>query len=130
MSYTPTTWQTGDTITAAGLNKIEQGIANAGGSSYDIVVTAGDNHWDSSTIFTLTSGTTSAVWNKLTNGDYVRALVILDCSSYTYPMVYTYDSLYIMQLSTEGSISICIRDLDNDAWRTITVESDGTIFWY
>ena len=31
MSYTPTTWQTGDTITAAGLNKIEQGIANAGG---------------------------------------------------------------------------------------------------
>lgn len=30
MSYTPTTWQTGDTITAAGLNKIEQGIANAG----------------------------------------------------------------------------------------------------
>lgn len=31
MSYTPTTWQTGDTITAAGLNKIEQGIANSGG---------------------------------------------------------------------------------------------------
>lgn len=30
MSYTPTTWQTGDTITAAGLNKIEQGVANAG----------------------------------------------------------------------------------------------------
>lgn len=30
MSYTPTTWQTGDTITAAGLNKMEQGIANAG----------------------------------------------------------------------------------------------------
>ena len=31
MSYTPTTWQTGDTITAAGLNKMEQGIAGAGG---------------------------------------------------------------------------------------------------
>ena len=30
MAYTPTTWQTGDTITAAGLNKMEQGIANAG----------------------------------------------------------------------------------------------------
>lgn len=30
MSYTPTTWTTGDTITATKLNKIEQGIANAG----------------------------------------------------------------------------------------------------
>lgn len=29
MSYTPTEWQTGDTITAAGLNKMEQGIAGA-----------------------------------------------------------------------------------------------------
>ena len=31
MSYTPTSWSTGDTITAAAMNKIEQGIANAGG---------------------------------------------------------------------------------------------------
>lgn len=29
MSYTPTNWQTGDTITAAGLNKMERGIAGA-----------------------------------------------------------------------------------------------------
>ena len=31
MAYTPTSWTTGDTITATKLNKIEQGIANAGG---------------------------------------------------------------------------------------------------
>ena len=30
MSYTPTTWTTGDTITASAMNKIEQGIANGG----------------------------------------------------------------------------------------------------
>ena len=30
MAYTPTTWTTGDTITASAMNKIEQGIANAG----------------------------------------------------------------------------------------------------
>ena len=30
-SYTPTTWATGDIITATKLNNIEQGIANAGG---------------------------------------------------------------------------------------------------
>jgi hypothetical protein len=36
MSYTPTTWTTGDTITASALNKIENGIANAGGGGgYD-----------------------------------------------------------------------------------------------
>ena len=29
MSYSPTTWQTGDTITASGLNNIEQGLAAA-----------------------------------------------------------------------------------------------------
>ena len=33
MSYTPTTWTTGDTITATKLNKMEQGIAGAGGAS-------------------------------------------------------------------------------------------------
>lgn len=32
MAYTPTTWVTGDTITAVKLNNMEQGIANAGGT--------------------------------------------------------------------------------------------------
>lgn len=32
MSYTPTTWNTGDTISASAMNKIENGIANAGGA--------------------------------------------------------------------------------------------------
>lgn len=33
MAYTPTTWSAGDTITSAKLNKIEQGIVNAGESA-------------------------------------------------------------------------------------------------
>ena len=33
MSYTPTTWVTGDTITAVKLNNMEQGIADAGGGT-------------------------------------------------------------------------------------------------
>jgi len=33
MGYTPTTWTTGDTVTASALNKIENGIANAGSGS-------------------------------------------------------------------------------------------------
>lgn len=31
MAYTPTVWQAGDTVTAAKLNKMEQGIASGGG---------------------------------------------------------------------------------------------------
>lgn len=38
MSYTPTTWTTGDTITASALNKIEQGIADGGGGGVDAVI--------------------------------------------------------------------------------------------
>lgn len=37
MSYTPTNWTTGDTITATKLNKMEQGIAD-GGSGYDVII--------------------------------------------------------------------------------------------
>lgn len=51
MSYTPTTWTTGDTITASAMNKIEQGIANAGGG--------GLAH------YTNTSGTLDCTYNDL-----------------------------------------------------------------
>lgn len=37
MAYTPTTWNTGDTITASALNKMEQGIAEGGGGGGDSV---------------------------------------------------------------------------------------------
>lgn len=40
MSYTPTQWNTGDTITASALNKIENGIANAGGGGGAMIVTS------------------------------------------------------------------------------------------
>ena len=34
MAYTPTTWVTGDTVTATKMNKLEQGVANAGGATF------------------------------------------------------------------------------------------------
>lgn len=40
MSYTPTEWKTGDVVTSAKLNKLEQGVADAGG--YSAEVTLGD----------------------------------------------------------------------------------------
>ena len=44
MSYTPTTWVTGDTVTATKLNKMEQGIANAGGGVDLIIYTDSNNN--------------------------------------------------------------------------------------
>ncbi len=38
MSYTPTNWQSGDTITSEKLNKIENGIASADGYRIDITI--------------------------------------------------------------------------------------------
>lgn len=42
MSYTPYTWQTGDTITAARLNALEQGVADGGSevSTVSMTITA------------------------------------------------------------------------------------------
>lgn len=45
MAYTPTNWATGDTVTATKLNKIEQGIANAG-SGTPLVVTVTESGAD------------------------------------------------------------------------------------
>ena len=33
MSYEPTNWKSGDVVTSAKLNKLEQGVANAGGGA-------------------------------------------------------------------------------------------------
>lgn len=43
MSYTPTTWETGDVITADRLNNIEQGVLNAGSTIYYVDITYDDD---------------------------------------------------------------------------------------
>lgn len=52
MSYTPTTWANGDTITAQKMNNIEQGIVAASSGGGGVVVVSGE--WDAGeTTFTL-----------------------------------------------------------------------------
>lgn len=73
MSYTPTSWTTGDTITASALNKIEQGIANAGGSAPVMVTMSGDE-------FHMTSDLT---FNEVRTAFLSGAPVIVDFSNVT-----------------------------------------------
>ena len=82
MSYTPNTWSNGDTITAAKLNNIEQGIVsvenNSGGWDAIIRLTHADNS-GGDTIENLTpsiiSGTFAELTSKYQNGGFPCILV-------------------------------------------------------
>lgn len=80
MSYTPTNWNTGDTITASAMNKIENGIANAGGSNWDAVIRLTHaNNTGGDTLVNLTpsivSGTFAQLHGKISNGECPRVMV-------------------------------------------------------
>ena len=80
MSYTPKTWQTGDTITATAMNNIEQGIANAGGSPWDAVIRlthAANSGADTLVNLTpsIVSGSFADLSQKILNGGYPCILV-------------------------------------------------------
>lgn len=65
MAYTPTTWVTGDTVTATKMNKMEQGIADSG-SGYDAEVYAyHDNNSSHDWEFTIIRGTFSDLASKI-----------------------------------------------------------------
>ena len=80
MSYTPTSWSTGDTITATAMNKIENGIANAGGSNWDAVIRlthADSSGPDNTTNITpsIVSGSYADLSAKIGNDEYPLILV-------------------------------------------------------
>ena len=64
MSYTPTTWTTGDTITATAMNKIENGIANAGSA---LIVGTNDPYAEAPAGGTMDK-TFSEIYNALKSG--------------------------------------------------------------
>lgn len=72
MAYTPTTWSSGDTITATKLNKIEQGIAGVSGI---LVVTA---TIDSTTGFISLNKTWQEIHDALMAGENVNIVVSIE----------------------------------------------------
>ena len=75
MAYTPTTWATGDTITATKLNKLEQGVANAGGGFDGIITIYHDIYSAHDYECTIESGTFSALASKL-NDNITPAILV------------------------------------------------------
>lgn len=78
MSYTPTTWTTGDTITATKMNKLEQGVANAGFWDAVIRLTHANNSNDDAPANltpSIIEGSFSDLSAKISNGEYPTILV-------------------------------------------------------
>ena len=78
MAYTPTTWTTGDTITATAMNKIENGIAGAGG--YDLVIATNECVTTGIQViskWSIIEGSIEACEEKLENGQPVNAMAIV-----------------------------------------------------
>ena len=78
MAYTPTNWTTGDTITATAMNKIENGIANAGGGV--------------SGLCTDTSGTLDKSYNDI--------VAILEAG--VIPFIFQNNTVYIFEFADVG----------------------------
>ena len=127
MAYTPTTWTTGDTVTATKMNKIENGIANAG-NNYDIVISADQYPVSSSTTFTVLSGSSTACYNKLQDGDpLVRALLIFDITWATFPISLMLNSTRIQCFSTSGDVGIFFPDSYGGSDIALFAAADGTV---
>lgn len=100
MGYTPTEWATGDTITASKLNKIESGIANAGGS-----LICNTNYSSTKSNYVLDK-TVQEIYDALQNGTpvYIKyqygELSGFTSTLYLVPvvLVYSYDNLGVIRV--------------------------------
>lgn len=110
MSYTPTNWVTGDTITATKLNNMEQGIANAGGGVSGLI--------------TDTNDALDKTYNEI--NDMISAGVL--------PYI-KYNSGYVLRLiymsdSDDYVVQFGAYDIENQAYSTnmyISSTADGTL---
>ena len=84
MSYTPTNWTTGDTITASAMNKIENGIANAGSA---LIATASNLNMTSSPLGygSTLDKTFTEIYTALSSGVpvYVKAVIGTSVTDYS-----------------------------------------------
>ena len=122
MSYTPTTWTTGDTITATKLNKLEQGVASAG-VDYDFIIEATNNGG-----YVATKGTYSDVYTALQTrpviGLYKRHTTSgQNLFSWYLPLT------YVWYYSSTGNIIMngITQDAGGTLYHTFVWSSDGTI---
>lgn len=133
MAYTPTTWNTGDDVTAMKLNKLEQGIANAG--SWDAIIRlthSNDSGADNSTNLTpsIIEGSFSDLYAKLSNGEYPTILIQYYHPwgiRFAVPMAYImYFSNSVISFNIAGYSSITSAYV---VYGSLTWSSSDTLSW-
>jgi len=113
MAYTPTTWTTGDTITASALNKIEQGIAGAGGAT-PFVITASDSGG---------GFTTDKTFNQVKTAFNTGAPVFIDFTSCN-----DWEGKYLVLGYRDSALDIIF--VNNTGYMTAWADSaDGNLYW-
>ncbi len=119
MSYEPTQWKAGDTVTSAKLNKLEQGVANSGGSSMVGMTMTQDN----STITYTVDKTWQEIWDNnytmiyVEDGPYGKMFFQIDGIDPTYYSIHIINSIL-------GFDSWLSADNAND-YPTLTSETGG-----
>ena len=118
MSYSKQTWSTGDTVTAAKLNHMEDGIAEAGGGSSgggDIVVVAfttdNDDNWVADKTYSelVTANTAGKVILGVNNADNASVANAQFDVGYVF-FTFFYDAkgdvaMYQLQYASDGTIT-------------------------
>ena len=118
MSYTPTEWATGDTVTAEKLNKIEQGVKNASGAKIEFVTltySSGAYHG---------SKTVSEMVSALNSGTQF----VLQISGNVYTSSHwTNNSVYFTCIYAEPSNDYGITNCSISVWKASN--SSGSDVW-
>ena len=102
MSYTPTTWMAGDTVTSTKLNKLEQGVASAGDGGMLIV------HEN--------SGTLDKTWAELFAAEtpiVVLSTTLTDINWSFVMAVYNNDGAYCITVNGSNGIVEYTTDSEN-----------------
>ena len=112
MAYSPTTWTTGDTISASALNKIEQGIAGAGSGGTACVRISASGFASGEKIFGYVA------YAYLDNGSWVLAsdnTPFKEIDGNQAP----FDALLVIPLPNDENVGVFLVDSVNDG-RSIT----------
>lgn len=117
MSYTPTVWKSGDVVTSTKLNKIEQGIANAGGGGGAFFVP-----------ITYQSGATTAgktageIVTAIANGSNILFTEEEESGTNYYPLTYSFvgdgDYAFAFIADTETHLTVFLSAPSADDYPT------------
>lgn len=114
MAYEPTQWKTGDVVTSAKLNKLEQGVAGAGGDGALVV----NIFYDEDTVKFVADKTVNEILTAVNAGVFVYAYI--DDGD-------TWECLHLLYASVNGVTFCTVPTVDSSgvSQSTYAISSEG-----